>query len=106
MFNYKFYYDETEHSRSLSCKTVVADEFYDGFVTAIVGWASRDEMELERKYTAFEMKHRSPGASELKSTSLNKKQFKYGLGSLSKANVRMIGDFLALFDEYTLVYYS
>ena len=34
----KFYYDETEHSRSLSLSTVTADEFYDGFVVAVVGW--------------------------------------------------------------------
>lgn len=106
MAEYKFYYDETEHSRSLSYKTIVANEFYDGFVAAIVGWAACDEAYLECKYTAFESKYRSPGASELKSTSLNKKQFRYGLSSLSKANVRMIGDFLDLFDESTLVYYS
>lgn len=106
MAEYLFYYDETEHSRSLNYKTIIANEFYDGFVTAIVGWAACDEADLECKYAAFETKYRSPGASELKSTSLNKKQFRYGLGSLSKANVRMIGDFLDLFDENTLVYYS
>lgn len=106
MAKYKFYYDETEHSRSLSYKTIVANEFYDGFVTAIVGWAASDEADLERKYAAFETKYRSPGAPELKSTSLNKKQFRYGFRSLSKANVRMIGDYLNLFDESALVYYS
>lgn len=106
MAEYKFYYDETEHSRSLNHKTIIANEFYDGFVTAIVGWAACDEAALERKYAAFELKHRSPGAFELKSTSLNKRQFRYGLRFLSKANVRMIGDYLDLFDENTLVYYS
>lgn len=106
MTEYKFYYDETEHSRSLNYKTIVANEFYDGFVAVIVGWAACDEADLECKYEVFETKYRSPGASELKSTSLNKKQFRYGLSSLSKVNVRMIGDFLDLFDENNLVYYS
>lgn len=103
---YNFYYDETEHSRSLGLRTIVADEFYDGFVTAIVGWDERDEKDLEARYVAFEERYRSPGASELKSTSLNKRQFRYGFHSLGKANVRMLADFFELFDANKLVYYS
>lgn len=74
MANIKFYYDETEHSRSLNLKTITADEFYDGFVTAIVGWDEARESELEKKYRAFEEGYRSPQATELKSTALAKKQ--------------------------------
>ena len=53
MANIKFYYDETEHSRSLNLKTITADEFYDGFVTTIVGWDKARELELEKRYRAF-----------------------------------------------------
>ena len=102
----KFYYDETEHSRSLSLSTVTADEFYDGFVVAVVGWDENCEEEPERRYLAFEERYRSPGAVELKSTALAKKQFRYGFRSLTKANVHLIHDFLDLFDEGMFVYCS
>lgn len=106
MANIKFYYDETEHSRSLNLKTITADEFYDGFVTAIVGWDEARESELEKKYRAFEEGYRSPQATELKSTALAKKQFRYGFHSLAKANAHLVHDFLCLFDEDMFVYYS
>ena len=102
----KFYYDETEHSRSLTLSTVTADEFYDGFVVTVVGWDENCEAELERKYLAFEERYRSPGAAELKSTALAKKQFRYGFRSLTKANVRLVRDFLDLFDDGMFVYCS
>lgn len=102
----KFYYDETEHSRSLTLSTVTADEFYDGFVVVVVGWDENCEAELERKYLAFEERYRSPGAVELKSTALAKKQFRYGFRSLTKANVRLVRDFLDLFDDGMFVYCS
>ena len=36
---YEFYYDETEHSRKVNYKTVSAENYYDNFVTMIVGWS-------------------------------------------------------------------
>lgn len=96
MANIKFYYDETEHSRSLNLKTITANEFYDGFVTAIVGWDEARESELEQRYRAFEGRYRSPQATELKSTALTKKQFRYGFCSLTKENARLVHDFLCL----------
>lgn len=106
MANIKFYYDETEHSRSLNLKTITVDEFYDGFVTTIVGWDEVRESELEKRYRAFEERYRSPQATELKSTTLAKKQFRYGFHSLAKANVHLVHDFLCLFDKDMFVYYS
>ena len=40
MSKYEFYYDETEHSRKINYKTVSAENYYDNFVTMIVGWSS------------------------------------------------------------------
>lgn len=40
MSKYKFYYDETEHSRKINYSTVSAENYYDNFVTMIVGWSS------------------------------------------------------------------
>lgn len=104
MHNYVFYYDESQHSRLLNLKTVTADEFYDGFVVAIVGWDVQRERDLAARYSAFENKYLSPGAKELKSTVLKKSHFKYGFKSLSQNNARLISDFLDIFDEDTYVY--
>ena len=88
----------------LNFKTVIADEFYDGFVVAIVGWDERRERDLAAKYSVFENKYLSPNAKELKSTVLKKSQFKYGFKTLSQNNARLISDFLDLFDEDIYVY--
>lgn len=40
MPEYQFYYDETEHSRKINYNTVSASNYYDNFVTMIVGWPS------------------------------------------------------------------
>lgn len=104
MSNFTFYYDESQHSRLLNLKTVTADEFYDGFVVAIVGWDVKREQDLAARYSAFENKYLSPSAKELKSTVLKKSHFKYGFKSLSQINARLISDFLDMFDEGTYVY--
>ena len=79
MPNYVFYYDESQHSRLLNFKTVIADEFYDGFVVAIVGWDERRERDLAAKYSVFENKYLSPNAKELKSTVLKRASLNMGL---------------------------
>lgn len=60
MSNFTFYYDESQHSRLLNLKTVTAEEFYDGFVVAIVGWDLERERDLAARYSAFENKYLSP----------------------------------------------
>ena len=35
---YIFFYDETEHSRKINYETVTANNYYDNFITGIVGW--------------------------------------------------------------------
>ena len=103
---YRFYYDETEHSRSITKGTVEADNFFDGFVTVTVGWKDSDEDQLKNKYIDFEKKYRSPGARELKSTSINNNQLKNGFASLSKSNVALYTNLLDLCDSRVLLYYT
>lgn len=40
MSTYEFYYDETEHSRKINFNTVSAKNYYDNFITVILGWLS------------------------------------------------------------------
>ena len=102
MARFNFYYDESEHSRKLTLKTLTAEEFYDGFTAVVVGWDENDEPAIEEAY--LEAKYLSSSSRELKSTALPKKQFEYGFRSLSKANAGLVGDFLALLDEKVHVY--
>jgi len=98
---YNFYYDETEHSRKINYQTVNASNYYDNFITVIVGWLKEKESDILEKYAAFEAKYaeRKDNTGELKSTTLQQKRFKYGFASLNKQNVQFIDDFLSVFDD-------
>lgn len=108
MDTYKFYYDESEHSRKINYNTVTAPNYYDNFVTVIVGWSKEKEKEVFKKYKDFENKYadRKDKNGELKSTTLKQKKFECGFASLDKVNVQFIMDFLSIFDESTKLYFS
>ena len=98
---HNFYYDETEHSRKINLKTLKADNYYDNFITVIVGWDEKYEPEIEEKYLAFEDKYQGrKSKGELKSTTLSQKQFKNGFASMTDDNIAFVSDFLNLFDEH------
>lgn len=107
MIKYEFYYDESEHSRKINYKTVSADNYYDNFVTMIVGWSSVKNTVLQ-KHTNFEEKYtdRKDRNGEIKSKMLSQKQFSNGFASLNKQNAQFINDFLSIFNEDTYIYFS
>ena len=107
MSAYNFYYDESEHSRKINYKTVSAENYYDNFVTVIVGWSS-EKNEILQRYAAFEEKYadRKDRNGEIKSTMFQQKQFRYGFASLNKQNAQFVNDFLSLFDEESHIYFS
>lgn len=104
---YEFYYDETEHSRKINYKTVSAENYYDNFVTMIVGWSSEKD-EILQRHAAFEEKYsdRKDRNGEIKSTMFQQKQFRHGFASLNKQNAQFVSDFLSLFDEDIHIYFS
>ena len=108
MDTYKFYYDESEHSRKINYNTVTAPNYYDNFVTVVVGLSKENEKEVFKKYENFENKYadRKDRNGELKSTTLKQKKFERGFASLDKANIQFIMDFLSIFDENTKLYFS
>lgn len=107
MSTYGFYYDESEHSRKINYATVSAVNYYDNFVTMIVGWSSEKKDVLQR-HAAFEAKYadRKERNGEIKSTMFRQKQFRYGFASLNKQNAQFVNDFLSLFDEEIHIYFS
>jgi hypothetical protein len=107
MSKYNFYYDESEHSRKINRKTITADNYYDNFITVVVGWRSEYETDLFSRYTAFEEKYKyRQSKGELKSTTIRQSQLEHGFASLNNDNANLLEDFLALFDEKTLIYYA
>lgn len=107
MYKYEFYYDESEHSRKINYKTVSADNYYDNFVTVIVGWLSESK-DVLYKYSIFEEKYsdRKNKTGEIKSTVLKQRDFQYGFASLNKQNAIFLNDFLSIFNEDVHIYFS
>lgn len=104
---YNFYYDESEHSRSIGFKTVTAENFYDNFITVIVGWKSQNEQKIQEQYCDFEQKYidRHPD-KELKNKTIQPKQLRYGFASTAKGNIAFFDDFLKLFSNDVYIYIS
>lgn len=48
MDTYKFYYDESEHSRKINYNTVTAPNYYDNFVTVVVGGRKKRKRKFSR----------------------------------------------------------
>lgn len=102
---YNFYYDESEHSRSIGFKTVTVENFYDNFITVIVGWKSQNEQKIQEQYCDFEQKYidRHPD-KELKNKTIQPKQLRYGFASTAKGNIAFFDDFLKLFSNDVYIY--
>ena len=107
MSKYEFFYDESEHSRVINPSTINSNNYYDNFITMIVGY-NTEKSNLIQKYNDFEKKYenRKDKKGEIKSIMFKQKQFKYGFASISYQNIQFINDFLSLFDENTHIYFS
>lgn len=107
MGQYRFYYDESEHSRKINLNTVNAKNYYDNFIAVIVGWKAENEKSVFEKYATFEEKYNyRKSKGELKSQTLNQNQFESGFASMNKNNVCFLTDFLSLFDSDIEVYFA
>ena len=100
MSEFQFYYDESEHSREINQKTINAENYYDNFITVIVGWGSETNEKITRSYLSFEEKYASRMVSgELKSSTIKNSQLKNGFASLHTDNVTFLSDFLKQFTD-------
>lgn len=108
MDKYKFYYDESEHSRKINYTTVTASNYYDNFIAVVIGWQEKREKHIFEKYEEFENKYsyRKDKNGELKSNTLKQKKLKFGFASLDEDNAQFVMDFLSIFDENTKLYFS
>lgn len=107
MQKFRFYYDESEHSRKINLDTVNAENYYDNFVAVIAGWELEKETEILEKYITFEEKYSDrKSKGELKSQTLKQSQFKNGFASFNRSNIRFLSDFLSLLDDNIYIYFA
>ena len=103
---YNFYYDESEHSRSITLSTITGKNYYDNFITAIVGWNSEKEEDIKQKYVVFEEKYAErKKKDELKSDTLKSSQFIYGFASFNKQNIELLDELLEIIDKNFYIYF-
>lgn len=104
--SYKFYYDESGHSRKLTENTLKADNYDDFFVSVIVGISEKDIDYFKEEYKLFEEKYKSfYSVKELKSVVLSDKKYKFGFRTFKKDDLAMINDFFDLIIKYNLLIY-
>lgn len=107
MSEYKFYYDESEHSRKINKKTIMADNYYDNFIGVVIGWRSEYETDLFSQYHDFEEKYKfRQSKGELKSNTIRQSQLTNGFASSNNDNISLLVDFMTLFNDKTLIYYA
>lgn len=90
---YIFFYDETEHSRKINYETVTANNYYDNFITGIVGWKAEEDECISDRYLAFESKYAyRKKDGELKSQTMKAKDFRLGFASLNNHTIEFYED--------------
>ena len=93
VMKYLFFYDESEHSRKITHKTVSASNFALDFVAAVIGYTKSSSEKIEKYYSVIEEKYRKVFCvDELKSTIIAKKKYKNGFASFNKNDIDLIED--------------
>ena len=104
---YHFFYDETEHSRKINYQTITASNYYDNFISVIVGWLSEDEDRIKDRYLGFETKYEFRKVNgEFKSQTMKARDLRLGFASLNKNTVGFYDDLISLYDENIIIYLS
>ena len=109
MENYKFYYDESSHSRRITENTVLSENFDSNFIGVIVGYNSNIEKDVLNKYLRFEDKHKSIREiqGELKSQTIKPDKLKYGFKSLNENDYMLLDDYFDFVINQNLnIYYA
>lgn len=92
--SYKFFYDESEHSRKINKETVLSANYAHDFVSVIVGFDKSLEEKISYKYSEFESIYKNKfTVEELKSEIIKPKQIKNGFANLNKLTVSLFTDY-------------
>lgn len=85
---YVFFYDETEHSRSITYEIINAENFEPNFVVAVVGCPVNSLEYLNDKYVDLESSYKTfYSVEELKSGIIKKNKYRYGLQTFAEPDL-------------------
>ena len=103
---YYFFYDESEHSRSITKETITADNFSNDFIAAIIGYKDENSKSVESKYQRIESKYKTYySVDELKSSIIKKAKYVNGFRTFKDKDIEFIYVFLSfLFDNKLELY--
>ena len=106
MDEYRFFYDETSHSRKITKETVKETKFSPFFISVITGYKNQHEIVILNEHKSFEDKFKLlRHLTELKSDTLETKQFKWGFKSINKNNITLIDEYFDFFIKKNLYIY-
>lgn len=109
MEDYRFYYDESSHSRRITENTVLSENFDSNFIGVIVGYNSNIEKDVLNKYLCFEDKHKiiREIQGELKSQTIRQDKLQYGFKSLHDNDYMLLDDYFDfVIDQNLNIYYA
>ena len=102
---YNLYYDESEHSRKITNKTITASNFAVDFIASVVGIPTVND-DIESRYLDLEKRYKDIyGVSELKSSIIKKAKYKYGLKSFKKNDLDLIKDIFSFVNKHEILIY-
>ena len=105
---YVFYFDESFHDKKVTVNSdgklnILADDKLDSYVGFFWGCRIEDLVENEKMIFEFEKKQRErfrlEKDKELKSTTISKSSFEYGIASFSRDAFRFYKDLFSMIDE-------
>jgi len=100
---YRFFYDESEHSRKINQRTIYASNYGSHFVAGIIGYKSDHERGIFDAYTRFEEKYKEIfSVQELKSSIVKIKQMQYGFSSLKPISRSLLIDYMDFFINHKI----
>lgn len=106
IFLYKFYYDESFHDRKITSKNITkfnkSENLFDLYIGCFVG-ENKDKSVIEDKFIELEEKYKkyyfNGQNKELKGSNFKKKNFQYGIASISKQNVMFFKEYFQILYE-------
>lgn len=108
---YVFYYDEVFHDRKITIKdnelNVLRSNGFDNYIGCFCGFQQKDLLNVIDELSNFELKYRQKFGiskeSELKSTVVSEKHYKYGLKSFNKLDYEFYTDYFTLLNKLNTI---
>ena len=107
---YNFYFDESFHSRRISSSSLNDNDYFNSYISIGIGFKEYMHDKIRKKYMNFEKKQKdifgfNCETDELKSKTVSKKHYKYGLASFNVNEVNLYQDYFEFLLNNNILYY-